>query len=122
MSSKSDQRSPQLAPAILFFVAAAFWAGILVLGGGAYLVWAAVTSLLSGAFLIALPSNWATDPLVAASALFGGVLTLYQLLLGLTLIGTILNMVAVYNTVPFALFLVLYAYLLLFTRSSRRKS
>jgi hypothetical protein len=111
-----------MAPAILFFVAAAFWAGIVLLGGGVYLTWAAATGLLSGALLVALPSNRATNPLVVASALFGILLTLYQLYLGLTLIGTVLNTVAIYNTVPFAIFTVLYAYLLLFTRPAQKTS
>jgi len=108
-----------LTPAILFFVAAAFWAGVVILGGGVYLTWAAVTSLLSGAFLVELPSNRATNPLVMASGLFGIILTVYQLYLGLTLFGTILNTVAIYNTVPFAAVTVLYGYLLFFARTAQ---
>ncbi len=122
MSSKSGQTFSQLTPAILFFVAGAFWAGVVLLGGGAYLTWAAVTSLLSGAFLVALPSNRATNPLVMASGLFGIILTVYQLYLGLTLFGTILNTVAIYNTGPFAIITVIYAYLLFFTRPAEDKS
>ena len=71
MSSKPGQTLSQLTPAILFFVAGAFWVGIVLLGGGVYLIWAAATSLLSGALLVALPSNRITFPLVAASAVFG---------------------------------------------------
>jgi hypothetical protein len=106
----------------LFFVAGAFWVGIVLLGGGVYLTWAAATSLLSGALLIALPSNRITFPLVAASAVFGVILTLYQLYLGLTLVGTILNTVAIYNVGAFAIFTVVYGYLLLFTRPAQEKA
>jgi hypothetical protein len=119
--SKPDRGLTQLAPPILFFVAAAAWAAIVLLGGGVYLAWAALTSLLSGVLLVAAPSNRATFPLVVASSVFGGVLTLYQLYVGLTLIGSILNTVAIYSTVPFALFTVLYGYILLFARPAGAK-
>jgi hypothetical protein len=111
-----------MVPAILFFVAAAFWAGIVVLGGGTYLIWAAATSLLSGALMVEFPSNRVTNPLVAASAVFGAILTLYQLYVGLTLIGSIFDTVAIYNTVPFAAVTALYAYVLLFSNPKAEKS
>ena len=112
--SKSDLTVSGLAPAILFFVAGAFWVAVALLGGGVYLVWAAATSLASGALIIWMPLNRITNPFMAATCLFGLVLTIYQLYLGLTLIGTMFNTVAIYNTVPFAAFAIVYAYVLIF--------
>jgi hypothetical protein len=104
-----------MTPAILFFAGGAFWAVITLLGGGVFLLWPAATSILSGLLLLLLPASRFTKPLYAASGLFGIVLTLYQVYVGLTDIGTILN------TVAFLLATVLYAYLLVFAYPKEEK-
>lgn len=114
MAKPSESPAWRITPAVLFIAAGAFWVAIAALGGGAFLLWPAATSLLSGVLLLTVPTNRVTGPLFAASGLFGAVLTFYQLYIGLTDVGTFLGTVALYNTVPFAAVLVLYAYLLIF--------
>ena len=116
MSSEPERSLSKLVSIILFFVAAAFWIAMMALGGGVFLSWAALTSLLSGVFLLVWPNSRFTNPLVIASSIFGIIITLVQVYLGLTLVGTILGTVALYNTVPFAVVAALYVYLLFFTK------
>ncbi len=108
---KTDQSLVASAPAILFFVTGAFWAGIIVLGGGSLLAWAVLTCIASGAFLLLLAKSWFTRPLVAASALFGVVLTLYQLYLALVVLASPLPGLAIVSAPLFAVFTVIYLYL-----------
>jgi hypothetical protein len=103
-----------MAPTILYFVAGVFWVGILATGGSVLLFWGALTCFLSGVFLIAWASSWITRPLTKATALFGLALTAYQLYVALTLIGTGLDSVALISGGLFAVFTVIYLYLLLF--------
>lgn len=107
-------------PAVLFFATGVFWAGILATGGGVLLAWAALTCFASGAFLIVWSSNWVTRPLNVATALFGLVLTVYQVYLSLTIVGTGLGSLAAYSSAAFALFTIVYVYLL-FTSLAEEK-
>jgi hypothetical protein len=111
---KSERGMSGLAPTVLYFVTGAFWVGILVTGGGILLFWAALTCFLSGIFLVAWASNWVTRPLTKATALFGLTLTVYQLYVALTVIGTGLDSAVLVSGVLFGAFTVIYLYLLLF--------
>ena len=108
---KTDLSLVARVPTILFFVTGVFWAGIIVTGGGSLLVWAVLTCLASGGFLLLWASSWITRPLVAASALFGVVLTGYQLYLALVVLGSGLPGLAVVSAPLFAVFTVIYLYL-----------
>jgi hypothetical protein len=108
---KTDQSLVARVPTILFFVTGVFWAGIIVDGGGSLLVWAILTCFASGAFLMLWATSWFTRPLVAASALFGVVLTIYQLYLALVTLGSGLPGLAIVSAPLFAVFTVIYLYL-----------
>ena len=56
---------------ILFFVEGAFWVVTVAAGAGGLLLFAALTGVLSGVLLVAMPSHWVTRPLAGATALFG---------------------------------------------------
>ena len=109
---KSNQGLLGRVPAVLFLATGVFWAAILATGGGAVLVWAALTCFASAAFLLAWSSNWATRPLTIASALFGLTLTIYQIYISLTIVGTALGTIAAYSGILFAVFSAVYLYLL----------
>ncbi|MDA4135980.1 MAG: hypothetical protein OK449_03120 [Thaumarchaeota archaeon] len=111
---KSEQGIAGMAPTILYFVAGVFWVGVIVVGGGFLLFWAALACFLSGIFLFNWASSWVTRPLTRATALFGLALTLYQLYVALTLIGTGLDSVALISAGLFGLLTVVYLYLLFF--------
>jgi hypothetical protein len=96
---------------ILFFVAGAFWLGIVATGGGPLLLLAALTCILSGALLAALPSNWVSRPLGGASALFGLALTVYQAYEASTLVGTTLSTLGISSLALFGFFALVYVYL-----------
>ena len=108
---KADQTVLARPSTILFFVTGVFWAGIIAVGGGALLAWAVLTCFASGAFLVVWESSWVTRPLVAASALFGIVLTAYQLYEALATLTTGLRSVAYVSAPLFAAFLVVYLYI-----------
>jgi hypothetical protein len=116
---KSGQGVTAMVPAILYFVAGVFWIGVIVTGGGLLLFWAALSCLLSGAFLLAWASSWVTRPLITASALFGLVLTVYQLYVALTLVGTGLDPVAEITGALFGVLTVVYLYLLFMGRGKK---
>jgi uncharacterized protein (DUF2062 family) len=101
-----------MAPTILYFVVGVFWVGILVAGGGALLFWAALTCFLSGIILVAWDSSWLTRPLTKATAVFGLALTLYQVYVALTMIGTGLDSAALISGGIFGVVTVVYLYLL----------
>ncbi len=105
---------------VLFFVAGAFWLGIVATGGGPLLGLAALSCILSGAFLLARPSHWVSRPLAGASALFGLALTVYQAYEASTLLGTNLGSLGTYSLVAFGAFALVYAYLELRTLSLGR--
>jgi len=109
---KSDQSILSRAPTILFFVTGVFWAGIIATGGGVLLGWAVVSCFASGIVLVMWASSWIAKPLVMASTLFGVILTLYQLYLGLTVLVTGLTSVAVISVPLFLVFTLVYLYLL----------
>lgn len=121
-TEKEDKGIRSTLPIVLFFVSGAFWIALMALGGGVYLFWAALTSILSGMFLLLLPKKWITGPFITASSLFGVVLTIYQLILALSLIGGVLGTVALYNTGLFAVFTVVYGYLLFHPRAPRARA
>ncbi len=102
---------------ILYFVAGVFWIGIVATGGGPLLLLAALTCILSGALLFAMPSNWVTRPLAGASALFGLALTVYQAYEASTLLGTNLGTLGIYSVALFGVFALVYVYLELQTLS-----
>jgi hypothetical protein len=108
----SDQSIFSRLPTILFFVTGIFWAGVLVTGGGIVLGWAVLTCFASGIFLFMWTSSWVTRPLVAASALFGLILAGYQFYVALTALGTPVQSVAIISAPLFAVFAVVYIYLL----------
>jgi len=107
---------------ILFFAAGVFWVGIVAVGGGFLLVWAALTCFITGAFLVVWSTNWVARPLAKASAVFGLALTVYQLYVGLTLVGTGLDPVAEITTGLFGVMTAVYVYLLLFGRTTKKVS
>ena len=109
---ESDQSILARLPTILFFVTGVFWAGIIASGGGVLLAWAVLTCFVSGAFLVMWSASWITKPLVASSSLFGLVLTVYQLYVGLTVLGTGLPSVALVSVPLFVVFTLVYLYLL----------
>lgn len=100
------------AVAPLFLVAGAFWVGIVVLGGGVYLTWGAITAILSAVLLLAFASQWVTRPLAISSCLFGLVLTIYQLYIGLTALGTVVQTAGIYSSAIFAILTIIYLFLL----------
>jgi hypothetical protein len=108
----SDQSILSRLPMILFFVTGIFWVGVLATGGGILLGWAIITCFASGVFLFMWTASWVTRPLVAASALFGLVLTGYQFYVALTALGTPVQSVAIISAPLFAVFAVVYIYLL----------
>lgn len=109
-----------MTPTILYFVAGVFWVGVLIAGGGGLLYWPALTCFVSGIVLYLWSSSWVTRPLIYATTLFGLVLTVYQLFVAATLIGTGLDPIAGITGAVFAVLTVIYLYLLLF--GNRRKS
>ncbi len=109
---KTGQGVTAMAPAILYFVAGVFWIGVIATGGGLLLFWAALSCLASGVFLVAWASSWVTRPLASATAAFGLVLTVYQLYVALTLVGTGLDPVAEITGGLFGVLTVVYLYLL----------
>jgi hypothetical protein len=96
---------------ILFFAEGALWVGMVVTGSGPLLGLAALSCILSGVFLLAVPSNWVSRPLAGASALFGLVLTVYQGYLASTLFGSNLSNLGTYSLAVFAVFSLVYVYL-----------
>ncbi|MDA4122112.1 MAG: hypothetical protein OK456_02895 [Thaumarchaeota archaeon] len=121
MSIRSDQALSRITPAVLLLATGAFWIAILALGAGDFLALVAIASVASGILLIAMPTDRTTDPVVIATCLFGLVLTVYQFYVGLTEIGTILGSVAIYNTVPFAVLVVIYGYILFFSNPKKEE-
>jgi hypothetical protein len=109
-----------MAPTILYFVAGVFWVAVLLAGGGVLLFWGALTCFLSGVLLYAWASSWVTRPLIYATALFGLVLTSYQLFVALSLIGTGLDPIAGITGAIFGVLTVIYLYLLLFGNRKTR--
>jgi hypothetical protein len=109
---KSIRTPAGVIPTVLFFVTGVFWVAIVVTGGGGLLLWAALSGFLSGVFLIVASSKWMTRPLTGASSLFGLTLTVYQLYIASTLVGGKLASVAAYSIAAFAVFTVVYLYLL----------
>jgi hypothetical protein len=101
----------QMVPAILFLATGVFWTAIVIAGGGILLLWAALTCFLSGILLMSEASHWITRALAGSSVLFGLILTIYQLYLGVGLLGISLT-AAIYSTVFFGIFTVVYLYLL----------
>ena len=96
---------------ILFFAGGALWVGMVATGAGPLLGLAALSCILSGVFLLAMPSNWVSRPLAGASALFGLVLTVYQGYLASTLLGSNLSNLGTYSLAVFAVFSLVYVYL-----------
>jgi len=96
---------------ILFFAEGALWVGMVATGSGPLLGLAALSCILSGVFLLAMPSNWVSRPLAGASALFGLVLTVYQGYLASTLLGSNLSNLGTYSLAVFAVFSLVYVYL-----------
>jgi len=107
---------------ILYFVAGVFWLGIVVVGGGFLLIWAALACFITGIFLVAWSSSWVVRPLAKASAVFGLALTVYQLYVGLTLVGTGLDPVAEITSGLFGVMTAIYLYLLLFGRAAKKEA
>ncbi len=105
---------------ILFIVEGAFWLSILATGGGGLLVFPALAGILSGVLLLATPSNWATRPLAGASALFALALTLYQVYVAATLVGSSLSGVGLTSVAIFGVFAVVSVYLEMSMLSMRR--
>lgn len=118
---KTPQTTMGMVPPILFFVVGVFWAGVVVTGGGFLLFWAALSCFLSGIFLLVWASSWVTNPLSKATGVFGLALTIYQIYIGLTLIGTGLDPVALISVGLFAVITVVYLYLLVFSSSAARE-
>ena len=108
---KPEQTILARVPSILFFVTGIFWAGIIVTGGGLLLGWAILSCFVSGILLMMWTSNWITRPLVAASCLFGVVLTAYQLYVGLTGLTSGLPSVAIISVPLFLVFTFVHLYL-----------
>ncbi len=109
---KPEQGMLARAPTILFLVTGLFWAGIVVTGGGVLLGWAALSCFASGALLFRWASSWLTKPLAAASSLFGVVLTLYQLYVGLSAIAGGVSSVGIVSVPLFLVFTLVYLYLI----------
>jgi len=96
---------------ILFFAEGALWVGMVATGSGPLLGLAALSCILSGVVLLAVPSNRVSRPLAGASALFGLVLTVYQGYQASTLLTTNLSNLGTYSFAVFAVFSVVYVYL-----------
>ena len=109
---KPEQSMLARAPGILFFVTGVFWAGVVVTGGGVLLGWAALSCFASGALLVMRATSWVTRPLVAASSLFGVVLTIYQLYVGVSALGGGVSSVGIVSVPLFLIFTVVYLYLI----------
>jgi len=105
---------------ILFLVVGVFWLGIVATGGGLLLVLAALTFILSGVLLLAMPSSWVGRPLAGASALFGLTLTIYQAYEAATLFGSNLSTVGLSSFGVFGVFALVCAYLEMSTLSMGR--
>ena len=105
---------------ILFFAEGALWVGMVATGGGPLLGLAALSGILSGVFLLAMPSNWVSRPLAGASALFGLALTVYQAYEASTLLGSDLSNLGTYSLAVFGAFSLIYVYLELATLSVGR--
>jgi len=105
---------------ILFFAGAALWVGMVATGAGPLLGLAALSCILSGVFLLAMPSNWLSRPLAGASALFGLALTVYQAYQASTPLGTNLSNPGAYSLAVFGAFSLIYVYLELATLSPGR--
>ena len=102
---------------ILFFAEGAFWLAIVAAGGGPLLLFGAVTGILSGVLLLAMPSHWVTRPLAGASAMFALTLTVWQVYEAATLFGSNLGTVGLSSGVIFGVFAVVCVYLELATLS-----
>ena len=107
--SKSIQA--QVTP-LLFILEGAFWVAMIATGSGVLVGWAAVTSFASGAALLGAPSNPISKPLAGATVLSGLAMTVYQIYAAATMLGTPEAMLGAYSAVLFAVFTVIYLYLL----------
>jgi hypothetical protein len=107
--SKSIQG--QVTP-LLFILEGAFWFAMIATGSGVLVGWAAVTSFASGAALLGAPSSPVSKPLAGASVLFGLTLTIYQIYAAASILATTQSMVGAYSAGLFAVFTVVYLYLL----------
>ena len=81
------------------------------------MILAGLAFVLSGILLMAAPGNWVTKPAAGSSALFGLVLTLYQVYEAATLAGTGLSAFGVTSGAVFGLFALVSIYLELATLS-----
>ena len=104
---------------VLFLVEGVFWLGIVAIGGATLIILAALAFIVSGLLLVALPTNWVTKPLAGASALFGLVLTVYQVYMAATLSGTALGTLGLSSGAIFGLFALISIYLELATLAMR---
>jgi hypothetical protein len=95
----------------LFFVEGVFWLGLVAEGGATLLVLGALTGIVSGLLLVALPRNWATRPTAGGSALFGFTLTVFQVYQASTLLGTSLGGLGATSVAVFGVLAVVCAYL-----------
>ena len=100
-----------LAMPILFFAEGAFWVIVVATGGGPLLLFAALACVLSGVFLLSMPSHWVTRPLAGASALFALLLAIYQVYEATTLVSSNLSSVGIDSGAVFGVFAVVCIYL-----------
>lgn len=109
-------KSPrELVVPVLFVVEGVFWLAVVAAGGAGLLILAALAFIISGALLMVAPAHWVSRPFAGASALFGLVLTLYQVYEAATLAGTGLSTLGVTSGVVFAVFALVSIYLELAT-------
>jgi hypothetical protein len=103
---------------VLFFLVGAFWIAVIATGGGYLLLWAALAAVLSGAAVVAAPSNWVTRPLAGAGSLFVLMLAIYQAYEASTLFGTSMASLGAESLAAFVILAVISLYLVAATIST----
>ncbi len=97
---------------VLFLLVGAIWLAVTVTSSQSVLVWPGLTSILSGVSLFVASAKQFRRPLGIASSIFGLAISLFQVYLAASLLGSALAGLVVYSLATFLLLVVLQLILL----------
>ncbi len=107
----AQNRMGRISP-VLFLLVGAIWLAVTVVSSQSVLVWPGVTSILSGVSLLVASAKQLRRPLGIASSLSGLAVSLFQLYLAASLLGSALAGLVVYSLATFVPLVVLQLILL----------